>query len=394
MSKENNSDKIAKVEVYYVSLEQNETYLGPVSGEENLKREEYFIRESNRTVYPKKNKSIVVRVLTENGIEGWGETYGLVAGDATVAIIKNLFADFIIGRNPLDVITIYEDLYDLMRVRAYHGGFYHDALAAVDIAIWDIYGKTVKQPLARLLGGIRRTKIPAYVSGLPKSTIEERCEIASNWQKKGFNAFKFALPMADQGGAEEMKQLRKTLGEEALIACDMHWARTRGEAVSLIQEMMPYRPWYIEAPIYNEDFNGLSWIAKKTNATIAVGEEWRTVYDAKLRIDLEACQIVQPEMGHTGITQFMRIANYAHAHNLLVMPHATIGSGIFLAASLQASAAVQNIAFHEFQHTIFPEFTSYNTGNITCESGFFSVPSGNGIGVEPTEEMKSKMTLL
>lgn len=388
------NDKVVKVEVYYVSLEQNETYLGPVAEDENAKREEYFVRESNRTVYPKKNKSIIVRIITEKGIEGWGETYGLVAGDATVAIIRDLFAGFIIGRNPLDVVTIYEDLYDLMRVRAYGGGFYHDALAAVDIALWDIFGKTVKQPLARVLGGIRRTKIPVYVSGLPKSTIEERCKVASEWKAKGFTSFKFALPMADQGGVEEFKQLRKTLGEDVLIACDMHWARTRAEAVSLINEMMPYRPWYIEAPIYFEDINGLKWIADKTNATIAVGEEWRSIHDAKVRIDKEACHIVQPEMGHTGVTQFMRIAQYAQAHNLSVMPHATIGSGIFLAASLQASAAIQNLVSHEFQHSIFGDFMSYTTGDMKCESGFFHIPNGYGIGVEPTAEMKSKMRLL
>ena len=99
-------------------------------------------------------------------------------------------------------------------------------------------------------------------------------------------------------------------------------------------------------------------------------------------------------MGHTGVTQFMRIARYAQAHNLSVIPHATIGSGIFLAASLQASAHLQNLVSHEFQHSLFPHFLHFTTGGMKCESGFYYLPEGNGIGVEPTREMKAHMTLL
>ena len=93
---------------------------------------------------------------TKDDYVGWGETYGLVAPQATAAIIQDLFQGFLIGRNPLDVSSIYEDLYDLMRVRGYGGGFYHDALAAVDIALWDICGKMTQQPIAQLLGGVRK----------------------------------------------------------------------------------------------------------------------------------------------------------------------------------------------------------------------------------------------
>lgn len=394
MSEENKIDKIVDVEIYLVSLEQEATYLGPLLDNERASNSGYFVREANRTVYAVKNHSLVIRILTKNGIEGWGETYGLIAHNATASIISDLFKGFIVGRNPLDVITIYEDLYDLMRVRGYFGGFYHDALAAVDIALWDIFGKTVKQPIGRLLGGIRNKKIPAYISGLPDSDIEKRCQIAHDWQQKGFNSFKFALPMANLGVMEEFRQLRKALGKDAAIACDMHWSKTPGETVELIKEAQQFKPWFFEAPIKPEDVNGLRQVSEKSGSQIALGEEWRTVYDAKARIDVQACQIIQPEIAHTGITQFMRIATYAQAHNLAVIPHATIGSGIFLAASLQASAALRNCVAHEFQHSIFTEFMHYTTGNMKCEAGQYQLPVGDGIGVNPTEEMKANMTLL
>ena len=315
-----------------VDLTQESTYLGPLQERDHADQQEYFVRAGNRTVYPKKNRSIVLRMWTDSGVEGWGETYGIVSPKTVAEIIQNLFKGFVIGRNPLDVVCIYEDLYDLMRVRAYSGGFYHDALAAVDIALWDIAGKLSQQPLARMLGGIRRQEIPAYVSGLPAATLKERCEIAQQWKSAGFTAFKFALPVANEGAAAEMEGLRNILGEEAQIACDMHWARTRGEAVSLAGEMAPFRPWYLEAPVWSEDIDGLEWINQQATCPIAVGEEWRNIFDARLRIDRGACQIIQPEMGHTGVTQFVRIARYAQAHNLQIIPHATIGSGIFLAA--------------------------------------------------------------
>ena len=390
----NQVNRIEDIEVYLVSLDQENPYLGPLHKGEKANESGYFVRGLNRTAYPIKNKSLVVRIVTKNGIEGWGETYGLTAHGATATIILDLLKGFILGRNPLSVVTIYEDLFDLLRVRGYTGGFYHDALAAVDIALWDIFGKTVKQPVAALLGGLRHTSIPAYISGLPEADIDKRCELAVNWLNKGFNSFKFALPMATEGLVEEFKRLRNALGSSASIACDMHWSKTPGETIELIQEAQAYRPWFFEAPIRTEDVNGLQWVSQKSNSQIAIGEEWRTVYDAKPRIDRQACQIVQPEMGHTGITQFMRIASYAQANNLTIIPHATIGSGIFLAASLHASAALQNCVAHEFQHSVFPEFTHYTTGETKCHEGFYHLPTGDGIGVNPTEEMKSKMILL
>ena len=230
-------DVISDLEVYVLSLSQDVPYLGALREHEQVNDQGYFVRQGNRTVYPRDNRSLVLRLRTRDGAEGWGETYGLVAPQATVAILCDLLEGFVLGRNPFDVQCIHEDLYDLMRVRGYTGGFYLDALAAIDIALWDIVGKLTQQPLARLLGGIRREEVPCYVSGLPESTLQARCELAAAWQHRGFDSFKFALPVAEQGVAVEMAALRKQLGEQALIACDMHWAQTRDQAVSLAREM-------------------------------------------------------------------------------------------------------------------------------------------------------------
>ncbi len=388
------SDPVRAIEVYVVNLRQDKPYLGSLREGETVNESCYFVRRGNRTVYPRDNRSLAVRVVTADGVEGWGETYGLVTPQATAAIINDLLAGFVIGRDPMDRETLHDELYDLMRVRGYTGGFYLDALAGVDIALWDVAGKQIGKSVAQLLGGRCRESIPAYVSGLPEDTLAARCDLAASWQERRFDSFKFAMPVADEGPVKELKSLRERLGDDARIACDLHWAYSRTEVADLAREMSPDRPWFLEAPLATEDIDGLSWVAEHSGQTIAVGEEWRTVHDARLRIDRGAAHVVQPEMGHTGVTQFMRISRYAEAHHLQIIPHATIGAGIFLAASLQASAALQHVTSHEFQHSILTPFRHFTGDAIVCDNGAYSVPDAPGIGVEPSEDMRANMELI
>ena len=384
-------DLVAAIEVYIVNLHQDKPYLGSLRDGETVNESGYFVRRGNRTVYPRANRSLVVRVVTEDGVEGWGETYGLVAPKATAEIINDMLTGFVIGRDPMDRETLHDELYDLMRVRGYTGGFYLDALAGIDIALWDIAGKQVGESVAQLLGVRCRESIPAYVSGLPEDALGARCDLAASWQERGFDSFKFAMPMADEGPVRELESLRERLGEDARIASDLHWGYSKTEAVELARQLAPYRPWFLEAPLPTEDIEGLSWVAENSGQTIAVGEEWRTVYDARLRIDRRAAHIVQPEMGHTGITQFMRIGRYAESHRLQIIPHATIGAGIFLAASLQASAALRSVTSHEFQHSIFEPFRHFTNNVLSCENGAYTLPRTPGIGVEPSDAMRAAM---
>ncbi len=322
---------------------------------------------------------------------GWGETYGIVAPGAAKAIIEDLLADFVVGRDPFDAAVIHEDLYDLMRVRGYTGGFYLDALAAVDIALWDLAGQQAGLPVAKLLGGRRHERIPAYVSGLPRPTLDERVAFARSWMEKGFSSVKFAAAVADEGSVRELQALRRGLGEDVRIAVDLHWQLEAAEAVRLIEAMAPERPWFAEAPVKPEDIEGQAWVAAHSRVPQALGEEWRTVYEARPRLERRALAILQPEMGHTGITQFVRMAQLAQAHHCQVIPHATIGLGVFMAASLQASASLANVVSHEFQHSIFDRNRRLLEGEMRCEAGFYDVPDRPGIGVRPSEEALTMM---
>ena len=385
------SEPIAAIETYIVDLSQDEPYLGSLREGEQADSQGYFVRKQNGTVYPMQNRSLVVRVVTKDGVEGWGETYGIVAPKATAEIINDLLAGFVVGTDPKDVAATHDRLYGLMRVRGYTGGFYLDALAAIDIALWDIAGKLAGVSVCKLLGGRHHKKIHCYVSGLPKDTLAERCDFACTWRDNGFDAVKFASPVADEGVLAETRELRAALGDDVKIACDLHWTQTAASAIKLARRLAPYDPWFIEAPVATEDVTGLAQVAAQSGQTIAAGEEWRTVFDARQRIDANAVHIVQPEMGHTGITQFMRIGQYAEDHHLQVIPHATIGSGIFLAASLQASASLRSTVSHEFQHSLLGPFRHFTGDVLTWDNGAYSIPDSPGIGVTPTEDMKRMM---
>jgi L-alanine-DL-glutamate epimerase-like enolase superfamily enzyme len=379
-------DPIRRVEARILTIPRDTPYMGALRPGEEPNSSGYFVRKGNGTVYPTVDRSVLVRVETRDGVVGWGETYGLVAPRAVMAIIDDLLVGFIVDRDPWDVAVIHDDLYDLMRVRGYTGGFYLDALAAIDIALWDICGKLADKPVAKLLGGQRRRSIPAYISGLPRRTRVERAELAAEWQSRNFTMFKFAGAVADDGVVSELASLRERLGSEARIAADLHWSFTASEAIETIRAFEPYRPWFAEAPCKPEDIEGQARVAASVVVPIGLGEEWRTVHDARPRLERHCAAVVQPEMGHTGITQFMRIAHMAEAHHCQVIPHATIGLGIFLAASLQAGAAIRSLPAHEFQHSVFEQNRRLITGDMACVDGAYTVPSGAGLGVEPSEE--------
>lgn len=379
--------KIAAVESFIISIPRNEPYLGGLGKDEQVNSRGYLIRKGNRTIYPTTDMSVLIKVTAEDGTVGWGETYGIVAPEAVIAIIDDVLGPAIVGRDARDAVVIQEDLYDLMRVRGFFGGFYVDAIAGVDIAVWDLFGKLVGQPVVKLIGGQRREEIPAYVSGLPGSTLDERVALAQSFARKGFSAFKYHAAVSFDGIVEEMRALREGLGDAAKIMVDLHWKFTAQEAVQVADRLAAWNPYFIEAPCQPEDWEGQVHVGQHIRVPLALGEEWRTVFEYRPRFEKRAMSIVQPEMGHTGISQFMQIARMANAFHMKVIPHATIGIGIFQAASLHAAAALPNLPMHEYQHSIFDRNLRYVKTTMRCENGMFQLPEGPGLGIEPSDEV-------
>ena len=381
------SPRIASVETFIVSIPRDVPYLGGLGQDEQVNSRGYLIRKGNRTIYPATDMSVLIKLTADDGTVGWGETYGIVAPEAVTAIIDDVLGPAVIGRDPRDAVVIQEDLYDMMRVRGFFGGFYVDSIAGVDIAIWDLFGKLVGQPVVKLIGGQRQTSIPAYVSGLPGRSLDERVALAHAFVAKGFTAFKYHAAVSFDGIVDEMRALREGLGDSVQLMVDLHWKFTAQEAIQLIDQLTPYRPYFVEAPCQPEDMEGQARVGTRIRVPLALGEEWRTVYEYRPRLEKRSMSIIQPEMGHIGISQFMQIARMANAFHMKVIPHASIGIGIFQAASLHATAALPNAPMHEYQHSIFDRNLQYVETTMRCVDGAFQLPDGPGLGIEPSEKV-------
>lgn len=380
-------DAIRRVETFVISLPREVPYLGPLRPGESVNPRGYFVRQGNGTIYPSTDMSVLVKITGESGLVGWGETYGVAAPEAVTSIIDELLAPVLVGRDPAAPRAIHDDLYDLMRVRGFFGGFYLDALAGIDIALWDLLGRSLDVPLSTLLGGRRRDVLPAYVSGLPKATLRERCDLAVEWVARGYRAVKFAAAVSDEGVVREMAALREALGPDTQIMADLHWKYSAPDAIRLIRRLAEYDLAFAEAPCQPEDLEGQVAVARAGVAPVALGEELRTAFEYRPRFEARAMGVIQPEIGHTGVVEFMRICDMAQTFHIPVMPHASISCGIFMAASLHAASTLRHMPFHEYQHSIFDKNLALVTGGMACGEGSYTVPSGPGLGVEPTDEM-------
>ncbi len=376
-------DAITRIEAFYLRIPRDRT---PHAGRMPAVNERgYIVDADNGTVYPADDRTVIVKVTCESGRIGWGETYGIAAGTVIGELVRDLIDPLLRGRDPLDVQVIWQDLYNLMRVRGYTSGFWLDALAAVDIALWDLCGKILAQPVHKLLGGRRRAAIPAYITKIQGATNGDRLASVRAFHDQGFRAFKVHASSAyDYIGL--LHDLRASLPDAALML-DLHWVHTSAEALSIIRKLETVDLTFVEAPCRYEDIDGLARVAAGSTVAIAGGEEWRTVHDAQARLKAEALTIIQPEMGRSGITQFMRMANLAEAYHARVMPHATIGFGIFMAASLQASAAIEDLPLHEYQNTVLPRHLPLFETTMACSGGYYTVPDGPGLGIEPKDDL-------
>lgn len=374
--------KIDRIEVFVFERPRENAYLGGL--DEVMLGDSHILRKFNGTVYPVGDRSVVVRLTDTDGAQGWGETYGLVAPKIVADLIEDLLGPYLKMLDPMRPDETWDALYKLQRVRGYWGGYLADTLAALDIALWDLYARAQGVSIQTALGAPGAGRLEGYVSGLPGPSKQARLDMAREWQGRGFDKVKIPVSHSDNGDVPgEFESLRGGLGDAQEIAVDMHWTYSAEGAIGLDRDLAPYDPWFLEAPVSPEDIAAQIEVGQGISKPLALGEEWRTEWDYIPRA--EAAKIVQPEMGHTGITQFLRIAGRARDKGATVIPHATIGLGIFMSASLRASLAAGAEA-HEFQHTIYGRNAALLDGAAKVGNGAFEIPDTPGHGIVPRPE--------
>ncbi|MFC8093428.1 mandelate racemase/muconate lactonizing enzyme family protein [Streptomyces sp. NPDC057301] len=384
--------RITQVTTYVLKQPTESPYLGK-QDDGSLPRAEqgYFVRPPWRSLYSAHMETVLVRVSTDDGAEGWGEALAPVGPEIVSAIIERMLGPWLVGRDPLAVRPLWDGMRDLMRERGHLVGHQADALAACDIALWDLAGKASGLPVARLLGGMYRTEIPAYISGLPEPTDEGRARLAADWAAQGATTVKLALGKgidADLATYDAVAAAAPGLR----IAVDAHWVYSLPEALELGRELDRRRALFFEAPMAPEDITGHRELASRIVTPIAVGEALRNRYEFRDWLDHRATGLAQPDVARTGITEAMTIATLADARHVPVACHHSVGLGVALAAGLHVSAAVADCPFFEFQPTTLPFAQRILRTPIAAGPAGFTLPEGPGLGLDIDQDIIDDLT--
>ena len=340
---------------------------------------------------------LFLKIETDEGVNGWGEA--ILEGRAhTVAAAVSELAQYLIGLDPSPIEDHWTTLY---RGGFYRGGGIHmSALAGIDQALWDIKGKTLGVSICKLLGGPVRNRIQVYswIGGDRPSHVAENAKDA---MAQGFRAIKM-------NGCEEMNYIdsntkidaavanvgaiREAVGNDLGIGIDFHGRVHRPMAKTLIRELEPFRPMFIEEPVLSEHAEALADIVSNTSIPIALGERLFSRWDFKKILQDGFVDIIQPDPSHSGgITETKKIAAMAECHDVALALHCPLGP-IALAACLQLDGVCQNAAIQEQSLGIH-----YNKTNDLLDylmdptvfdyvDGYVAIPDGPGLGIEINEE--------
>jgi D-galactarolactone cycloisomerase len=376
--------RIADVETFALRLPADEAYLGRLPDGSRV-ADEYRVRPPWRSLYSSRYETLLVKVTAEDGTAGWGEALAPVAPEVPATVVDLLLRPVLLGLDATRPRPAWSVLGDLMRERGHLVGHQADALAAVDIALWDLAGRLAGLGVADLLGGAFRTDLPTYVSGLPRPTDAERAELAADWQRRGARAVKLHLGLGVDADLATVDAVRAA-APELRIAVDAHWAYDGSQARRLADGLADRGGWFLEAPLAPEDEDGHAELCRTSRIPVAVGEALRNRYEFDRWLRRRALQIAQPDVGRTGITEAMAIGELCAARHVPVAPHHSVGLGVVLAAGLHVSAALQPLLTFEYQPTSTEVGARILRTPVEVRPDGFPLPGGPGLGVDVDED--------
>ena len=348
------------------------------------------------TTYRVPPRWMFLKIETDEGIVGWGEP--VVEGRArTVEAAVHELSDYLVGQDPRRI----NDLWQVM----YRGGFYRggpilmSAIAGIDQALWDILGKSMGQPVYKLLGGRLRDRMKTYcwVGGDRPGEIIEGIHRA---RAMGFDTVKmngtedFAMVeshAAVDRALEKFALIRAEFGSTIDFGIDFHGRVSMPMAKVLLRELEPLRPLFVEEPVLAEQCEYYPRLAESTSIPLAAGERMYSRFDFKRVFEAGGISILQPDVSHAGgITECLRIAAMAEAYDVSLAPHCPLGP-VALAACLQVDLVSQNAVFQEQSMGIHynqgAELLDYvlNPEDFRVTDGFGAASERPGLGVEIDE---------
>ncbi|KJS82595.1 MAG: hypothetical protein JM58_14665 [Peptococcaceae bacterium BICA1-8] len=337
-----------------------------------------------------------VKIETDSGISGVGE--GTLEGKSYLVsqVVSNLKTRHLIGKDPFNVEEIWLSIY---RNEYWQGGpVMMTYLSAVEIALWDIIGKALNQPVWRLLGGKVRDHIRAYANGWsfgakdPQSYYEKAKEVVS----KGYSALKFD-PFAPYGRElsiqEKMKSIEiveavySAVGEKIEIMIEGHGRFGTDTAIEISRMLERFNPFWFEEPVSYDNLDAIERVYKKSNIRIAAGERLYSKYGFRDIIKRGCVGVIQPDPTHAGgILEVKKIAAMADAEYIPVALHNPSGP-ISTSVCLQIAGCTTNYLIQEaFQDFDVPYLKDLVTWYPKVIDGFFEIPDRPGLGLELVED--------
>lgn len=343
---------------------------------------------------------LFVRVDTDEGLSGWGEGSLHGAIDAVESAIRE-FAPHLVGQDPAGPERHWQRLYNAWRWRG--GAVFQTALAALDIALWDLEGKRLGVPIARLLGGAQRTALKGYASHWLQGadTPGKAHAGAREAIARGFSAFK-CRPFTCEGlRDDEAREIRRAAalieaardgaGPDAEIFIECSEFLSPRSAVLLDRALAPFRPGWFEEPIPFENAKAMAQLQRDIATPIATGERLLSRFEYRELLEHAGCRIVQPDLMHAGgFTEVRKIAALADTYYIPVAPH-NPGGPICTAAAMHLAAAVPNFYILEQMEPQRAFRDRASTVPVRFENGSFLLPEGPGLGVEPNLEALREM---
>ncbi len=342
-----------------------------------------------------KRSSLIVELVTDEGVTGWGEAlcHGQQPPQIAAAFIDHVFKPLLLNRDPFDVEVLWEEMYNTTRPFG-QGGAAVNAISGVDIALWDVMGKSLNKPVHALIGGAFRTSVQPYATGFyrvedgnyPADAIDE----AQRYINAGFTAFKLKIGFGIEEDIAFIKAIRGAVGEGVRIMADANGAYNVASARRIIKATESCNVYFFEEMLSPENLEGYQQIKNHSGSFIAAGEQLFGKHGYQPWLSASALDIIQPDLCSSGgFTECKKIAAMAQASHTMLVPHVW-GSGIGLAASLQFIASLPSMPLAlypvepmlEFDCSSHPFREDLIIDSIDIQNGRVQIPSRPGIGAD------------
>lgn len=383
--------QIEQIEVFTLRIPHHYKVGGHAEAPGRLPGTDYYVEPQWVHAYSSVLESCLVKITAADGTVGWGEVQAPLTPQTPAALITTLLGPALLGQNPLAISALNDRLYHLMLARGHNGSFLVDAIAGLDIALWDLKARKYNVPLFELLGGPFRLEIPAYISGLRVKGLESKIVVAKKFREQGFSGVKIFSGEKISDLKAEAREIRNTIGADAFLAVDAICKYNLSEATQLGRTLDELKIAWLEAPLDAEDMEGHAALAQKIATPIAVGETLRTPRQFEPWLRNRALAIAQPDIMRTGITGALRIATLAETAHVPTALHTGVCTGIGMAATWQVAAALPGKIPQEHQGDLFEAVSALLKTPLEVKSGKLIVSQKPGIGVEVNEESVRNM---